>query len=422
MGHKRHVMYVGFAEGYKNLVDFWTTDVSVVIHRTGAGGLSDDLKSRLVGLEVFEGPSQLDLTGYDRSSDQILELAEKVAARIGPPTAVVALFENNMLAAARLRDHFGTPGPGLAVTTLFRNKVVMKQRVAAAGVQVPWFYEVSSTTPFAQAKEIACRAEGRIVLKPTTQASSIGIRIFDTPQEFLAHASEHGFEDGFEVEEFIDGTICHFDGVIRDGVVRFLSASRYLGTPFGFRHHNTAVGSVTIDDPGLVRRAEAFTDVVLTSLGLQDGTFHLEAFLTSADEFVFLEVACRFAGGGISEQIKEAYGVDLVEETILASLGQSTKVTEYGNNLTFEHVGASGSVCIPLAEKRRCKVTKVFGLDKVPESVIMSEIPNIAQVLNDGIVVMPVAGRFYLVGENSAAVTADMQQIIASYSVEAVAL
>jgi hypothetical protein len=413
-----HVVHVGFYEEDLHVMDFENYDVTALVHDKHAGELSRETRRQLARVGVLDVPHSRDQDGYDRASDQMIALVEEFSEQLGPPCAVVGMFENTTVPAARLREHFGIPGTDVRTAERCRDKVTMKRALNGSGVRVPRFWSVGPGTPRTRLTEIADSLPGKVVLKPRSQAACFGVEIFENGAAFLEHCRTAGIQDGYEVEEFVEGTACHFDGIIRDGALRFLCASRFWHSSFDYQQRHIPLVSVTFDDPAIVDRIAGFTELVLKTLGLRDSTFHLEAFLTDDGELVFLEVASRFGGAYISEHIKEAYGVDLVDESVRACMNQPSKVPCFTSHLDHRDVGASGWLYMPLREEARCKVRRVHGLDACPDSVILSDVPNIAQTLNDDIGMFVASGKFALTGPDAASVERDMSAIVDSYSVE----
>ncbi|MBF6195335.1 hypothetical protein [Nocardia implantans] len=323
-----------------------------------------------------------------------------------------------MIPAAMIRDRWRVPGVNAATARRFRDKITMKEALRGTGIRLPRFWKVGPETPSELIDDIVATLPGKVVMKPIDQAASVGVQIFADGAEFARYVRAEGLAEDVDVEEFIEGQICMFDGVVRDGVIRFFSASKYLNSVFDYRTASAPVAVVTLDDPDVIERSMSFTHRVLSALGLRDSSFHLEAFVTDDDEFVFLEVACRFGGAGISAQLKSVYGVDIVDESIRACLGEPSQLTGPPTMLDKAGVGASGFIWLALAEQRPCVVKRIRGLDTCPDSVLSSEIPNIGQMLNGSLGVWPSSGKFMLAGPSTSAVEADMITIADSYRLD----
>ncbi|MFG2947052.1 ATP-grasp domain-containing protein [Streptomyces adustus] len=417
---RSHVVHIGFAEQHIDSIEFDGHQVSLLVHRHVAERMSHAARQRFARVGVLDVPHTLEFDTYDQVLDQMVHLVEEFAAELGPPTAIVAMYEHVTLPAARLRDHFGVPGVDTETALLCRDKVRMKEAVRGGGIRIPAFWAVDVSTPYADLERIADAVPGRLVLKPQRQAGSFGISVFRDGAEFLAHARAHGIPDDHEVEEFVEGEVCHVDGVVRDGEIRFISASRYIGDCLNFQTDGQHLSGVTFDDASTLARITDFTALVLKSLRLHTSTFHLELFLTPDDELVFLEVGNRFGGAYISDSIRAVYGVDLVRESVLACMGLPSEVEAGTGILDHEGVGASGWLYTALPESEPCVVRRIRGLDTCPDSVVLSDIPGIGQTLNGDITVFPTAGKFAFCGASTAEVERDIRRLAASYALETV--
>ncbi|GAA1344766.1 ATP-grasp domain-containing protein [Saccharothrix algeriensis] len=225
---------------------------------------------------------------------------EVLAALAGEPApdVVIALSEYDLLAAARVREALGVPGPVEAEVLPYRDKVAMKAAVAARGLRAPRCRRlpaVAADVPW----------DGPTVLKPLSGASSEGVTSHPTVAAALAAA--RAVDTGeFEVEEFVDGPIIHVDGLVADGAVVAVMVSRYVNTCLAFAE-GRPLGSVQVDaDPGVVD----WTARCLAAVGIATGPFHLEA-IEGPDGLVFLEVGARFGGADVVDTFELATGVRL---------------------------------------------------------------------------------------------------------------
>jgi len=231
--------------------------------------------------------------------------AEVLAAVAGEPAPdlVLSFSEYDLLAAGRVREVLGVPGPRESDVLPARDKVVMKSAVAAAGLRVPRFLPL----PVAL-RDGGAPWTGRTILKPLAAASSEGVREFPTLVDALAYAGASlsvADAAGFEVEEFVEGPIIHVDGILSAGEPVAVQASRYVGTCLAYAVDGAPLGSVQIDtDRALVDWSVA----CLHAVGIVDGSFHLEA-IQAADGLVFLEVGARFGGADVVDAFELATGI-----------------------------------------------------------------------------------------------------------------
>jgi hypothetical protein len=241
---------------------------------------------------------------------------------------VISLSEYELLDAARLREWLGVPGAPVNQVTLVRDKIQMKQAVARAGLRVPRFMPLAA---FLEAGGDESW-DGTTVLKPHSGASSEDIVLFTTAAEarsaILASRSgvprldsPTGFSarQAFEAEQFITGPVLHFDGLIADSCLLALTASRYVNTCLDYAN-GLPLGSFHFP---VTDASHAWVKQVLESVGICDGSFHLEA-IESDGELVFLEVANRVGGADVVATFELATGIHLPSRELSILLGEHT--------------------------------------------------------------------------------------------------
>ncbi|NEB00234.1 ATP-grasp domain-containing protein [Streptomyces sp. SID13726] len=241
---------------------------------------------------------------------------------------IISMSEYELLDAARLRERLGVPGAPVARVLLARDKVLMKRAVDRAGLRVPRFLPL---TDFLRADGRAPWS-GATVLKPHRGASSEDVVVYGDPRE--AYASVTGRTSGvseldgtevtdeavasYEVEEFVDGPVLHFDGLVQDGRVLALTGSEYLGTCLGYAQ-GVPLGSFQIR---LTDAAREWVARALDAVEIREGSFHLEAIRDSGGELVFLEVGNRVGGADVAATFELRTGVHLPSWELRVLLGE----------------------------------------------------------------------------------------------------
>jgi hypothetical protein len=218
------------------------------------------------------------------------------------PDLVLALSEFDMIAAGEVREALGVAGPKLSDARLVRDKVVMKSAVAAAGIRVPRFLSLADIDDISSVPW-----DSATVLKPSAGALSQGVVVFPSASEALAAAWDTVAPDDvgdFEIEEFLPGRVIHIDGVMAGGRALVLQPSRYVNTCLAYAG-GTALGSVQF---GASDALVDWTLHCLLAVGITNGPFHLEA-IEAADGLAFMEVAARWAGGGVVDALELATGL-----------------------------------------------------------------------------------------------------------------
>lgn len=226
---------------------------------------------------------------------------------------VMALSEFDLHEAGEVREHLGIPGPRYDELLKFKDKILMKRLVAAAGLRSPRNIDLRAVEKGAPVASVPW--EGRTILKPTLGASSIGVHVFGSPREALAFVvrpeNDEYYADG-EIEEFVEGPILHVDGVMDGGAPRLIVASRYVNTPLEYAWGSKPLGSAQFRMSDQYR---AFFLDCLRAVGIVDGAFHLEV-IEGPEELVFLEVANRAGGADVIPATEASTGVHLPTEEI----------------------------------------------------------------------------------------------------------
>ena len=93
---------------------------------------------------------------------------------------IVALDEFDLEVAALLREHMRLPGMGESPTRYFRDKLAMRVRARQSGVPVP---EFTGVFHYDDLRVFLRDVPGPWLLKPRTNASAIGIRKIESPED-----------------------------------------------------------------------------------------------------------------------------------------------------------------------------------------------------------------------------------------------
>ena len=227
---------------------------------------------------------------------------------------VLANWEVMVLAAARLRERFGVPGMSYDAVQGFRDKKLMKDRVAAAGLRVPRSVRVKSAS---DAREGAAAMGYPLVLKPISGAGSADtyeVRSDRDLEDCLAKM--HHVEEA-SLEEFIEGEEFTFDTVCVDGKPAYANIAQYLPKPIIARSNEWVSPVITtvrdMAQPTLAAGIELGKGV-LAALGMGDGFTHMEWFRKPNGEVVFGEIGCRPGGAHLVDQMNYTSDIDLFRE------------------------------------------------------------------------------------------------------------
>ncbi|HET9627772.1 MAG TPA: hypothetical protein VFP84_40720 [Kofleriaceae bacterium] len=227
---------------------------------------------------------------------------------------VLANWEVMVLSAARLRERFGVPGMTVDTVRGFRDKQLMKERVAAAGLRVPRAVRVRTV---AETRAAADQIGFPLIVKPIAGAGSADTyRVDDGPGLDAVLARMHHVKEA-SCEEFVAGDEFTFDTVSIAGVPAFANVAQYLPRPLDARSHEwISPVIITVRDLQQPALAGGITlgHRVLGALGMGDGFTHMEWFRKADGEVVFGEIGCRPGGAHLVDQMNYTCDIDLFRE------------------------------------------------------------------------------------------------------------
>lgn len=255
------------------------------------------------------------------------ELAEELTQR-APIDAVVSADEAGVLVAAHVAQRLGLRGNPVRAVAATRNKLLLRQLLAAAQVGQPGWWSWL-------AGEVPGRVDFPAVVKPLDQAGSRGvIRVEDARQLVaagsrirqlvLADPSCVSPPAGVPllVEDFVPGPELAVEAIVANG--HFLPLAVYdkpepLNGPYFEETIYTVPSSL---DPAQLEQALATVRNATQALGLTDGPIHAELRL-GGDRACLIDLAARSIGGRCSRVLRFRSGQSLEELILLAALGQN---------------------------------------------------------------------------------------------------
>jgi len=263
--------------------------------------------------EVFTMPEELPL--------QSLIYAVSYTARSQPIDRVVALDEFDMENVSALREHLRIPGMGLTTVRYFRDKLAMRTRAREAGILVPEFVHVLNHDNL---RAFMARVPGPWLLKPRSQASGIGMKKIQKPEELWPWLDRLGDQQSFYLlEQFVPGSVYHVDSVVSERELVFAEAHAYGAPPLETSHHGGVFTTRTLsrdaeETQGLLKINRDLVD----GLGLVRGVTHAEFLKAHADgKFYFIEIAARVGGAYIANVIEAATDINLWREWARLEVG-----------------------------------------------------------------------------------------------------
>jgi biotin carboxylase len=228
---------------------------------------------------------------------------------------IVALAERDVLRAARLRKRLGIAGQTVDSAIAYRDKLVMKRALAAAGMKLASFAAVDSA---ASLFDFAERIGFPVVVKPRTEAGSVGVHILRSAAELDAYVqAEPAFRCDADAqllaEEYVEHELCLVDGIAVDGKLVWSWASA-MSSMMGHLTREPLVCQVLAADDPLVAPLRGLAEEALAILPTLDlSIIHAEVFRTPDGGLVFNEIASRLGGAKIGTMLTHAFGVGPVQ-------------------------------------------------------------------------------------------------------------
>lgn len=236
---------------------------------------------------------------------------------------ITPLDDYDVELAAHLREHMRIPGMGETTARYFRDKLAMRERASARGIDVPEFVQVLNHD---QIEQFMARVPPPWLIKPRSEASSLGIKKLHTRDEVWAEVHALGDrQSDYLIERMIPGDVLHVDSLIWDKRVVFAEVHRYRRPLFKLMQEGGGVFATRTVPRGaeVEQKLLAANEKVMRHLGLVRGVSHTEFILSSEDGRVhFLETAARVGGVHISDLVEATTGVNLWREWARIEMSQ----------------------------------------------------------------------------------------------------
>ncbi len=224
---------------------------------------------------------------------------------------IIPLDDFDVETAASLREHLRCPGMGDTTARYFRDKLAMRVQARDEGILVPEFVHILNHEEIATFIE---RVPPPWVLKPRSEAGSVGIKKLYSGEELWRCVEELGDEQSYYLlEAYIEGDVFHVDSLVYDKKVLFARAHRYGVPPFKIWNEGGVFmsRSLPVDDP-LGKDLCALNAKMVDAMGLVRGVTHTEFIRGHQDgRLYFLEMAARVGGAHIDKLVEAESGVNL---------------------------------------------------------------------------------------------------------------
>lgn len=209
----------------------------------------------------------------------------------------------------------------------YRDKRLMKHRVAAAGVATTAWAGLPDRADQGDLASVCEQLTFPIVVKPVSGGGTIGTFTVHSPEELAPRLAALGPAPLVKsrqliAEEFVTGRELHIDAIWNGDEPLFLVVSAYFitrlavmeGIAGGMKTGLPLDGSTVInpeDAPELYQRVLDLHRDVNRALGIDRAITHLEVFERPDGELVFSEIATRLGGAWIPSLLGEVTGHEI---------------------------------------------------------------------------------------------------------------
>jgi len=223
---------------------------------------------------------------------------------------------------AAIAEARGLPGIGVETAHLMTHKVAMRRRLAEEGVPQPRF---AALRKLSERRRAADEVGFPAVLKPADSGGQRGIFLVESVGDIEAHMHEALSASPTQeaiLEEYVEGTEMNGIVIARAGEAWTLTLSDRLRPPgIGFGVGWIHVYPATVYGDQL-EESERVAARAARALGLETGIAFPQLIAATDGRVVVVEVAARIPGGQMTDLVRHAVGVDLVEVQLRMALGE----------------------------------------------------------------------------------------------------
>jgi biotin carboxylase len=234
---------------------------------------------------------------------------------------IIALDEFDLETAAQIREHMCIRGMGISTSGYYRDKLAMRLSARESGFLVPEFCRVLN---YAELRSYMDRVPPPWLLKPRSEASSLGIRKIEEPEQLWRALEDLGDRQShFLLEQFVPGDIFHVDSIVSERKVLFSVVHQYGRPPMQVMHEGGVFTTRTVDRASRDwQELTALNAALAPSMGMVRGITHAEYIRAHADgRYYFLEIAARVGGAFIADLVEVSTGVNLWREWARLEVG-----------------------------------------------------------------------------------------------------
>jgi len=299
----------------------------------------DSWAQTLVDEGVIEKFIPLDMTDAANVFAKALCIVESIDEEVGGIDGVCTFWENAIPLVARLTEKMGLPGNSAAAIDCARDKYATRMKLKEANLPTPATCMIYSEADLPKAAQTVGFPS---VMKPINGAASLGVvkveseanlkTNYDRIIAILEEQSEGvvGIGDGkvresgimkdIMLEQYLDGDEVDVDMILCDGKATYCKVTDNLPT-YEPWFNETGACTPSILPEYKQKELGDISFKMCEALGLTTGVMHVELKYTTKNGPQLIEVNARMGGGPVRDLNLAVWGVDLVEEQLMASVG-----------------------------------------------------------------------------------------------------
>lgn len=256
------------------------------------------------------------LTEYYRvddmeNDDQVIRAVGYFIHRHGKIDRFESLNEHWLELEARIRTDFNIYGTKLDFIDNLKQKSRMKDYFVRSGVNTVAHLKSSDK---ASAEAFIETVGYPIVVKPDLGSGASMTYKISTPREFDSFFSSKPADIPFILEEYVDGIILTYDGLIdRYGHVAFAASHRFEQSIMEVVNTDSHLYYFCL--PAIDPEIEEAGRNILKAMDIRERFFHIELFQRRRDnKIIALEVNMRPPGAWMTDAINYSYDMDVYRE------------------------------------------------------------------------------------------------------------
>lgn len=238
-------------------------------------------------------------------------------------SCILSTSEYFIEVAAEVAKHFNLPCPNIAAVKLCRNKDQLAQFLQKHHINSPRTVVVSPQDPIQKVLN-SSRFNFPIIIKPLSGSGSMGVRLCGDEKEYDEHIQNPQnsiyFDKKVLIQEYIVGEEYSVESMGFDHTIEIIGITKkYLGNPPHFIEtgHDFPANLPS----SLSEKINTLVKTTLQAINLTFGPAHTEIRVKDNEPYI-IEINPRLAGGMIPTLIKNATGIDLIDEVLGLFMGE----------------------------------------------------------------------------------------------------